>query len=407
MLKLILRQLARYRWPLIFLAILWTGGAILIFPGRYEILSWLYRFTLGRPEPGLQNPGKAWKNHVSVALEKVEHVNLDRMKLACPADTIQYYRIDEEYFRPDWLQLQLLKKGNDDQIQPADTYWQQNRLIALAALRHLIEASIFAYEIPADITNGHGAIVVPDWIERVSGALCNPYPGLMAWGNYTRFQEERAYRVLREAEKDLEDRLPFPAEREMMVLGTLRHRGEYITALQKYGGGSIPADPHEPCRDFRLVCFSTAEAALVLDKLIYVSPDDRLGSLYLNQARVYRRMHGETRDQKGTEAAGPAGDQNVNRILDRLAGATRERTSEIPARLEMGDVLVSRNRYEEAYQQLAALSSLPGIDVRRHREFRRLARRVLTGTGHYEEADCFSDESNRGGLRPHCEAFHL
>lgn len=404
MLKLILRQLGRYKWPLLFLAAVWTAGAFIIFPGRYEILSWLYRFTLGRPEPGLQNPAKAWKTHVSVALEKVASVDLRRMTMACPESTIQYYRIDEEFFRPDWLQLQLLKKNPEDQVQPADAYWQQNRLLALGALRHLIEATIFAYEIPADMTDGHGAIIVPDWIERVSGALCNPYPGLMAWGNYTRFQEERAYRVLREAEKDLEDRLPFPAEREMMVLGTLRHRGEYITALQKYGGGSIPADPHAPCRDFRLVCFSPVEAASVLDRLIYVSPDDRLGSLYLNQARVYRRIQAE---KKGLAPGDTKAERELERILDRYAGATRDHASEIPARLEMGDALASAERYEEAYRQLSSLATLLGSETRRHRAFRMLARRVLMGTGHYAEADCFADEALRGGLRPHCEAFRL
>jgi hypothetical protein len=48
-----------------------------------------------------------------------------------------------------------------------------------------------------------------------------------------------------------------------------------------------------------------------------------------------------------------------------------------------------------------------GPERKRNREFRALARSVLIGSGRFVEADCFSEEAERGGPRPACIDFKL
>ena len=393
MLKLILRQIRKYRTPLLFLAVFWTAAGYYIFENRFELLSYLYRLTRNLPEPGTQNTSRAY-DFIDDALASLEdeRIDLGRMAGSCPAALKHSYRADEEFFQKDWLQQYMQRKEfTDDADLPSDLYWKQHRETVSVALHSVLEASLYAYEIPAEITEKE-ALLVPELVDRLAAALCNPYPALRVWGDYAYFQEKRAYRVLLESEKDLELRLPFPAEKELLVLSTLKNRGEYIMALRRYAGGAAPADPEEPCTDFRLVCIAPDEAARIIDKLIYTSPDDRLGMLYLNQARIYLRL--KRKDDR-------------EKALNRFEGATSDRSSEVQARLEMGALLASDKRYDEAYRQLHILDVIMGPERKRNREFRALARSVLIGSGRFVEADCFSEEAERGGPRPACIDFKL
>jgi tetratricopeptide (TPR) repeat protein len=393
MLKLILRQLQKYRIPLLFLIVLWVVSGYYIFESRFALLSFLYRITRSLPEPGTQNPVQAYA-FIEDALSALEdgQIDLRRMATACPATLKHSYRPDEEYFQTDWLQRYLQRREfTEDADLSSDRYWMQHRKTVATALHSLLEATLYAYEIPEEVTKKE-SLLVPELVEKLSEALCNPYPALRVWGDYVHFQEKRAYRLLLEAEKDLELLLPFPAEQELLVLGTLKNRGEYIMALRRYAGGPAPSDPDEACTDFRLVCIAPAEAARVIDKLIYTSPEDRRGMLYLNQARIYLRLNRKDDREKA---------------LNRFEGATADRSTEIPARLEMGALLARDGRYDEAYRQLHILDVIMGPQRKHSREFRALARSVLIGTGRFVEADCFSDESERGGLRPACVNFRL
>lgn len=374
----------------------WIGGGYYIFSNRFEILSFFYRLTLRPPAAGTQNQSKAYFSFIEPVLDEIkdQQIDLIRMRNSCPKVLLHSFRPDEAFFTADWLQVHLQKKGfNTDVDLSSDLYWKKYRPIVAAGLYSLLESTIYAYEISAEITEGQ-PILVPQLIDQFAAALCNPYPAIRVWGNYATFQEQRAYNELLSTEKNLEFILPFPAERELLMLSKLKNRGEYLLALRSYLGGSPPADPNESCTDFRLVCIAPKEALRSTDKLIYVSPKDRLGMLFLNHGRIYLRLS----DQDPTY---------LEKSLDRFQGATEDRSSEISARLEMGTVLASQKRYDEAYRQLSILQVIMGPQVKQSREFRTLARQVLMGSGRFVEADCFSFDANRSGARPACIDFVL
>ncbi|MBW7857170.1 MAG: hypothetical protein H3C43_02450 [Leptonema sp. (in: Bacteria)] len=374
----------------------WIGGGYYIFSNRFEILSFFYRLTLRPPAAGTQNQSKAYFTFIEPVINEIkeQQIDLNRMRNSCPKVLVRSFRPDENFFTADWLQIHLQKKDFSTDIDlSSDLYWKKNRPIIAEALYSLLESTIYAYEIPAEITESE-PILVPQLIEQFSAALCNPYPAIRIWGNYAAFQEQRAYNELLSTEKDIEFRLPFPAERELLMLSKLKNRGEYIMALRSYLGGPPPADPNESCTDFRLVCIAPNEALRATDKLIYASPKDRLGMLFLNHGRIYLRLSNQNITY-------------INKALDRFEGATEDRSSEISARLEMGAVLAGQKRYNEAYRQLSILQVVMGPQVKRSREFRVLARQVLMGSGRFVEADCFSFDANRGGARPACIDFVL
>ncbi len=392
MLKLILRQLRKYRTPLFILLAFWAATGFVIFQQRFELLSFLYRLTVQLPDPGTQDHTTAY-DFVRDARDALaeEDIDLQRMANSCPATFEHTFRPDEEFFRPDWLQRYLQQRDFTYAAgQPADHYWMTHRETVSTALHYALEATLYAYELPAEVT-GAEPVLIPELVESLAAALCNPYPALRTWGNYVAFQEHRAYRELSLSESD-EARLSFPSERELLALGALRGNATYVKALRRYAGGPAPADPEEPCTDFRLVCISAREAARITDRLIYVSPEDRHGMLYLNQARIYLRLKQSDYREKA---------------LHRYAGAAAFRTSEVPARLEMASLLVSEERYDEAYRQLHILDVILGPERHSNAAFRSLARRVLMGSGRFVEADCFSDEADRGGQRPACIDFRL
>ena len=370
------------------ITIVWIVGGILIFEHRFELLSFFYRLTLSLPEPGTQKPARAFA-FVDQALEPIsdEKIDLDRMAASCPKKSERSFQPDSEFFRTDWLQEYLQKKSyTEDTNLTADTYWMQYRQTVSTSLHYLLEATLYAFEIPSSVSQKED-ILLPDLIDKFSAAMCNPYPALRTWGRYVDFQEQRAYKVLLESEANLELQLPFRPERELLVLSTLKNRGEYIRALRQYAAGSVPSDSNEDCNDFRLVCIAVDEASHVTDKLIYVSPKDRLGMLYLNHARIYLRTNKE-------------GD--TDRAINRFAGAIGYPAVEVQARLELGNLFVSLGRFNEAYSQLQTLDVIMGPNRLRNAAFRLLARRVLTGTGRFVEADCFSDEAQRSEKRPGC-----
>ena len=398
MFRLILRQMARYRWALLLLAVIWTVAGVWFYRNRYSMVSYISALTTDFPEPGTQESSHAYFQFVEPALQDIADagVRLDLMKRACPVQSRRPF-FSVELARNHWLE-----KMRHWNVAPAEEapnivdpagYWQQNRQIVLDALQKLIQATYYAYEISGEDRGvpGKEMILLPSLIDEYSSALCMPLLGRLSWGDYIQFQERRAYRNLQQEAGDSEDYL-LPAEKDLLTLGSLRNSRNYQEALAQYMGGGPPS-PFSPegCNNGSLVCLAPREAFDIYNRLLFSAPEERLPHLFLEQGRVMGWLARKNDNSLGDP---------YPRALDLISGAASSPALQREARTDMTQIYLIQRDYENARAELRQLSLITNMEGADAADLRDLARKALTGLGQAREADCFAE--SYGVRRPHC-----
>ena len=416
MLRLILRQLAKHRGPILALVVVWSILGYFIVSYRHVWFSAIARSLVDLPEPGTQDPVRAY-SYVDAALERNrdEGIELDLMIQACE-DFLPYsYHGDVAAFRPHWLEKlehwRLHEQPTDEEVgldyqavEP-DLYWQEHRESVLSGVRDLSNALDYAYEIePGDLGETEGQnILVAALFERFARAVCQEEQGRLAWGDYVSFQEDRAWRTVRSRNPDIDPQTVQPATRRRLILEQLRGQDRYEDALRHYAAGSPPTQGDlSVCRDgvFRLVCVAPLETIEVYEKLLAVSVSEQVPRYHLDLGRTYlvQARYGEPEQKQA----------RIELARDHFLVAATSRQTEQDARLELIRLYLAERDYASAYEELRQLqlfSRQPGFQLD---EYRRLARTTLMGMGRHADADCFAEMSDLSyGPRPHCENLQL
>ncbi|MEQ8352430.1 MAG: hypothetical protein RH862_13150 [Leptospiraceae bacterium] len=398
MIRLILRQMSKYRWPILGLVLVWALAGYWLSKNRYRIVSFLSSISTNYPDPGKQDASHAYFQFVKPALDSISEdgIRLDLMKRACP-DRSETPFFEVELARNHWLEKirswNVAEPGESPRVVEPTGYWKNNKDQVLDALQEIIHATYYAYEITGEDRGlpGQETILIPALVSEYAEALCMPLIGRLSWGDYVEFQEQRAFLEL---EKDEPEYFKYrlPAERDLLAMGSLRNSRNYQEALLQYLGGGAPS-PFAPegCITRSLVCMAPREAFQVYNKLIFAAPEERLPYLYLEQGQVLGWL-----GRKGDDTM----EDPYSLALDTIYGATQHRSLEKAARLEMVRIYVNTDKYEEARAELRQLSLITNIDAPAASEIRELVRKTLSAQGLHREADCFSE--NRGSIRPHC-----
>lgn len=444
MLRLIIRQILKHKWPLLILVFIWIGAGYLLFENSHRLLATLVRLTVNLPDPGRQDP-EAALGYVESARERTANIRLDLMARTCTNFLPLRYTGAIEDFRPHWLEKleswQVSTESGPEPVEP-DQYWSANIDEVLLALRDAVGAMQFAYEITAEDLGQPGAetILVPDLVARLASAACRQEIGVLAFGDYAEFQEQRAWLAIagdqstRSLERD--DPRPVlsdlgPGERERLILEKLNGVESYNTALRTYLGGP-PPDPHdrsacnnasgarhrggptEAAQNFRLACVAPTEAISVYDRLLAVAPAQEGPALHRDAALVHLLA--------ARRASGAEAEAHHTAAVQHFTIASGAYETEFEARTELARLYLARaiemesrsqaDAATEAYalahdevRQLALLSRRRDFN---ETEFRELARRTLMGLGRFRDADCFADMSSlRYGTRDHCLNLQL
>ncbi|HBS05835.1 MAG TPA: hypothetical protein DEA96_12770 [Leptospiraceae bacterium] len=399
MIRLILRQMSKYRWPILGLALVWLAAGYWLMNNRYGIVSFLASISTDFPDPGHQDSSHAYFKYVKPAMDSIEEegIRLDLMKRACPERSERPF-FEVNLARNHWLDKirnwNIAPPGERPRVVEPEGYWKENREQVLESLQDLIHATYYAYEVTGEDRGlpGKETILIPALISRYAEALCMPLVGRLSWGDYVEFQEQRAYLELEKGEPEyFQYRLP--AERDLLALGSLRNSRNYQEALLQYLGGGAPGSfSPEGCNTRSLVCLAPREAFQVYNKLIFAAPEERLPYLYLEQGQVLGWLA-----RKGDASF----EDPYTLAMDSFSGAARHRSLEVPARIEITRILVHTERYEEARAELRQISLIFNIEAPDAADVRELARKTLSAQGLHREADCFSEI--RGTVRPHCQ----
>ncbi len=427
MIKLLLRQILKHWKGLLPVAIVWTLGGWWILSHRNTLLTELSHFVVRLPEPGEQKPDEAlvlvekarekvlkghqgwWCRNMPSFLSSCDSledtgINLRLMRKAC---ALYPYRItgDSEIYRPHWLDkiqdwnLSSSSGGESsgmNLVEP-DEYWQENRPIVLSAVKDLIDAMNYAYEIPVALAEGKsGTLLIPQLVAEYASAICADEAGIFAWGDYVQFQEFRAYRRLRETNRNIDREYVYPAEQQLIVLEELKNSAAYAAALDNYKVGSPP----EPgnfllCRKGlkTLSCVAPYEAVKVYAKLIYISDDSRQSSLHLQLGNLHSLI-----------ASRRPSEEELERAVGSYRGALNTLDTEKKARLSISRIFIQSRDYPAAYAELSQIYRIQSS--REEREFRELFRFALMGIGRHRDADCFTDLADmKYGGREHCRDF--
>lgn len=378
----------------------WAAGGWWIFRHRFELLSSLSRAFVSLPARGESNPQEA-AGYIEKSRQKADGIRLDLMEKACSRFPLRY-KGDLDFYRPHWLERYHewnLQSSEEREPEPSDIvepdqYWKDHKSAVVDALRMAVNASMFAFDIPAGTKEGWPAVHVPDEIARLARAACLEPVALFARGDYIEFREAKAEQEIRKDIPDFELKYTFEQDRRLFLLERLKNDERYRAALREYLGGSIPISK-SACRgrDYRLACLAPQEALEVLQKIIYTAPSAALGNLYVQLGSLHLLLGGKEHAQLAADFySGGTQDPAVQR--DARAGLIR-------SFLALGDV-------ERALEQLSQTSLLYKDRGRTDGEFRDLARSVLIKAGRFREADCFTDLAELpSGERDHCRDFQL
>ncbi|MEQ9364901.1 MAG: hypothetical protein RIF32_11690 [Leptospirales bacterium] len=436
MLRLILRQILKHKWPLLILSCVWIGAGYFLYHNSHNMLALLVRLTVDLPEPGRQDPLSAL-GYVKDARERVRPIRLDLMQRTCTGFLPLRYTGSVEDFRPHWLEKldnwQIQTESGPEPVEP-DLYWRDNLEEVLASLRDAVNAMQYAYEITGT-DQGDATLettVVPDLVARLARAACRPELAMLAYGDYAHFQEERAWLRITGGKasavaRDRAGPAPIladlgPGERERLILEQLAGVPEYIRALRLYLGGP-PVDPGDASacngrigavgrmgnQDLRLGCVAPTEALSIYDRLLQVSPADDGPALH--------RDAGLVRLMAARRSGGKAAEAHREAAIQHLTIASGSYATEFDARVELARLYLAwatelealgrsgeaARKYALGHDEVRQLALLSRRRDFRERDFRALARRTLMGLGRFRDADCFADmSSNRYGTREHC-----
>jgi len=412
-------------------ALVWVLGGWWILRHRFELLSGLSRAFVSVPPPGQSNPGKA-ADYIETARKRSHGVHLDLMARACIRFPLKYEG-DLDFYRPHWLEryrdwnlagpaaggpagenreptkskeptlagqewwaeVERRPAGLEaaEVVEP-DQYWKENKARVIDSLKAAINASVFAYDIPADTRPGWPAVHVPDGIAAYARAACLEPVALFARGDYIEHREAKARLDLLTEMPDFELRYTYEQDRLLFLLTRLKRDNQYRSSLQEYLGGSIPVS-QSACRgrDYRLSCVAPKEALPVLQKIIYTAPSSDLPGLYVKLGSLHLLLGGKEHSSLAADFY-TGGTQDSGTQRDARAGLVR-------SFLAIGDI-------ERALEQLSQASLLYKDRGRTDGEFRELARSVLVKAGRFREADCFADLAELpSGEREHCRRFQL
>lgn len=159
MIKLILRQIGKYRWPVLGLLLVWGVGGYWIYNNRYEMVAWLSAVSTDYPGPGQQDSSHAYFQYVQPAMEAVEEegIRLDLMKKSCPARSKQPF-FDINLGKHHWLEKiqtwNVAAPGDSPEVIEPSSYWKKHKETVLNALQELIRATYYAYEVSGE-DRGH------------------------------------------------------------------------------------------------------------------------------------------------------------------------------------------------------------------------------------------------------------
>ena len=425
MLRLIFRQLRKHWIALVLVGLVWAVGLVLIIPQRNAFTARLSHLFARLPKPGAQDPLAAyrlvqsararltegnlgWFCHLFDTQSCLEErkrapVRLDLMENACRAVPMVHHG-EPEIFRAHWLEKrehwnltpEAAAPSSQALVEPSP-YWAANRALVLLSLKDLLDASSYAYEIrPEEVGLPKGeTLLIPTLFAEHARALCWDIGGALLWGDYVRFQEERALARLRAATRNFDSLYIFPEEQLQATVSGLRADPNYELALRQYLGARPPAmgDPLACAgRAFRLSCVAPEEAMVSYQKLLFLLPADRMFN-----ARYSLGLHYFMMGRKGNRSA-------LGRAVVQLRAASASSPTGTDARKNLVRIYLMMGSNLDAYNALRELHLSGTHDS----EYRTLARAVLFRLGRFKDADCFSDEA--GGLfgrRPHCREFRL
>lgn len=367
---------------------------------RFELLSGLSRAFVSVPEPGESNPAKA-ADYIETARKRSAGIRLDLMAKACSRFPLRYEG-ELDYYKPHWLEryrewnleTSAEREPEPSQVVEPDQYWKENKTAVIDALKSAVNASVFAYDIPAGAREGWPAVHVPDEIVLYARAACLEPVALFARGDYIEHREARARRDLLKENPDFELKYTFEQDRLLFILDGLRNDERYRTSLREYLGGSIPSK-QSACRgrDYRLACIAPMEAQIVLQKIIYTAPSSDLPGLYVQLGSLHLLLGGK---------------EHVRLAADFYSGGTQDSATQRDARAGLVRAFLALGDIERALEQLSQTSLLYKDWGRTDGEFRYLARSVLIKAGRFREADCYADLSELpSGERDHCQGFQL
>lgn len=360
---------------------------------RFGLLTALSSAFVSEPGPGRQDPAKA-RDYIESSRKKAAGVRLDLMEKACSRFPLRY-KGDLDFYRPHWLERyrewSITADGESDVFEP-DDYWKSHRISVVEAMKDAINASAFAFDLPA--RDGHEAVHVPDEIARLARAACLEPVAVFARGDYIEFREQKARLDLLKEMPDFEVKYTYEQDRELFILDRLKSDERYRSSLREYFGGSVP-ESQKACqgRDYRLSCIAPAEALGVMRKIIYTAPASELPFLYVQLGALHLLLGGR---------------EHAALAADYYAGGVLDSASQRPARLGLVRAFLASGSTERAIEQLSQASLLYRDRGRTDGEFRALARTVLVKAGKMREADCYADLSELPtGERDYCRNFDL
>ncbi len=447
MIKLLIRQIFK-RWRgLIPVLLVWLVAGYLIFsdhhrqlrslfaPERVNTVSPVSKHNIFRkmsyallnlPEEGTEKPDRAFFDYILQAEETLKQdtgffckmgsyvslcdipptdsVRLDLMEKACERIPRSAVTIDEK-FPTDWLEQirtwDLDRRSHSRYLTEPDSYWAENQERVLRALQLSIQALQFAYEIPPEVHQeaGRPTIVIPALVEKYGRAVCHKEAGIMAWGDFVRFQEIRAYKKISESEEDkVIEKYAYPTETDLLVLNSLSESRSYLNALEHYSGGSVP-DPWQTdlcgIGNMLLSCYAPEEAKDIYNRMLYFSAKNNRTSIYLNLGKIYVILYKKYRDKS-----------NLDKALNYFTAATQSFSTERDSRLMLIRLFIEKKEFISAHKQLEQMARLMRNRSSEDEDFRKLARLTLMGLGKFSEADCYADLAELSfGKRSHCETM--
>jgi TPR repeat protein len=317
------------------------------------------------------------------------------MERACTRFEIRSRYRDEVHWMEklrEWNLGQTVEGGVDSTIQPVepDQYWRENQERVLTALKLLVDASYYAWEIPGSMTESGESILIPERIAGIARSVCRDDLALIAWSNYIDHMEKRALAIAMSV-PGFEQLYPYRTERELYILESLKTHPNYTLALRQFSAGIPPEHGSCAAEPMNLICASPLEAIKINIKLIYFSSENELPFLYLKIGRLYLAAEGvEDRDRKAHEY---------------FAAAARYQSTDLEARLGLIRLHLANRDYAGAYTLAADLQNRYE-DVRYDPRFRKFASSILTAIGRSRDADCFAERSElMTGVRKHCMEF--
>ena len=366
-------MLKNYKRILIAISIVWLAGAYFLYQNHdYVISYWQYIFH-SPDNLKKQNPVKAAK-YLKRAQERIikRKIDLKIMKKSCGKIKM---KARTNYFA-DTLSNFDWSKGKQVNTAQMPAYWKKEQPFVLLSLQDSLYALAFAYESKKEL--------IPNYIALYSEAICRPYVAFSAWSEYISFKERIAYISSQKSK----------ARDKRSMLSILSNDAKYIQALENYIGdiGKQGADnledfpSHETCSNktsLNLSCVDPKESIIVLKKLIQIADKSRVSNWHLQIARSYLILSQE-------DKAKPAKEYH-KKALTHLRSVTRASRQKTPARLLATRIYIKENMYKSALQELKYLRFInEQKDNPYHEKFRTLARRVLTGVGRFEDANCFA-----------------